>query len=367
MLVTDCLDRIKQIMDIKPLPEPEKGWKHQLTIPLPTDHVSFSYAGLTKALNEASLLPLKAENTWLWWVQAAEAKSTIASLIPRFWDVESGRILIGGVGCKEIFPKTLSDMVSFVFQDSSLLKCLFMTISVFPRPDATREEVYRRFMGPSAMTLSEASKGHRIPLQALPGSMFPAVREQRLNIARVMLKMPPILIFGRSNCFPDPDNETKIQTAFTNMSRGKTVLMIAHRLSTVTDTSRIFRDQGWSDGRKRKTQRSGCFKWSFIIRCGRHTKWLPHGKQVKINEQHNKTLQYKYALSENGAKDMVQAFAACTFSNPGLNDSSRPSLPVYCNCIYNRSAYFQQPDPFLRDRHPGMLRPDLPHLHLYPV
>ena len=167
-------------------------------------------------------------------------KSTIASLIPRFWDVESGRILIGGVNVRNIPKKTLSDMVSFVFQDSSLLKMSIYDNIRLSRPDATREEVLQALHEAQCDDIIGKLPKGIDTVAGAAGVYVSGGEKQRLNIARVMLKNAPILILDEATAFTDPDNETKIQTAFANMSRGKTVLMIAHRLSTVTDTSRIF-------------------------------------------------------------------------------------------------------------------------------
>lgn len=166
-------------------------------------------------------------------------KSTIASLIPRFWDVESGRILIGGIDVRNIPKETLSDMVSFVFQDSSLLKVVFDNVRL-SHPDATREEVLQALHEAQCDDIIEKLPNGIDTVVGAAGVYVSGGERQRLNIARVMLKNAPILILDEATAFADPDNETKVQAAFANMSRGKTVLMIAHRLSTVTDTSRIF-------------------------------------------------------------------------------------------------------------------------------
>ena len=239
MLVTDCLSRIQQIMDIKPLPEPEKA-ETPSDYSITFDHVSFSYAGADKkALNDISFTIESGEHVALVGPSGG-GKSTIASLIPRFWDVESGRILIGGVDVRNIPKETLSDMVSFVFQDSSLLKMSVFDNVRLSHPDATREEVLQALHEAQCDDIIEKLPNGIDTVVGAAGVYVSGGEKQRLNIARVMLKNAPILILDEATAFADPDNETKVQAAFANMSRGKTVLMIAHRLSTVTDTSRIF-------------------------------------------------------------------------------------------------------------------------------
>ena len=180
MLVTDCLSRIQQIMDIKPLPEPEKA------------------------------------------------------------ETPSDYSIIGGVDVRNIPKETLSDMVSFVFQDSSLLKMSVFDNVRLSHPDATREEVLQALHEAQCDDIIEKLPNGIDTVVGAAGIYVSGGEKQRLNIARVMLKNAPILILDEATAFADPDNETKVQAAFANMSRGKTVLMIAHRLSTVTNTSRIF-------------------------------------------------------------------------------------------------------------------------------
>ncbi len=239
MLVTDCLARIKQIMDIKPLPEPEKT-ETPADYSITFDHVSFSYSGADKkALNDISFSIRSGEHVALVG-PSGSGKSTIASLIPRFWDVESGHILIGGVDVRNIPQETLSDMVSFVFQDSSLLKMSVFDNIRLSRPGATKEEVLQALHEAQCDDIIAKLPNGIDTVVGAAGVYVSGGEKQRLNIARVMLKNAPILILDEATAFADPDNETKVQAAFANMSRGKTVLMIAHRLSTVTDTSRIF-------------------------------------------------------------------------------------------------------------------------------
>lgn len=216
---------------------------------------------LTKmALNDISFT-MKAGNMWLWLAQRRR-KIHHCSLIPRFWDVESGRILIGGVDVRNIPKETLSDMVSFVFQDSSLLKMSVFDNVRLSHPDATREEVLQALHEAQCDDIIEKLPNGIDTVVGAAGVYVSGGEKQRLNIARVMLKNAPILILDEATAFADPDNETKVQAAFANMSRGKTVLMIAHRLSTVTDTSGIFVIKDGQVEGKRKPQRSGCFKWS---------------------------------------------------------------------------------------------------------
>lgn len=167
-------------------------------------------------------------------------KSTIASLIPRFWDVDAGSVKIGGADVREIPPQILMDQVSFVFQDTRLFKASVLDNIRFNRPDATRDE---------AMAAAKAAQCEDI-LEKLPNGLDTVIgtkgiylsggEQQRIALARAILKDSPIIVLDEATAFADPENEYKIQLAFEKLTRGKTVLMIAHRLSTVQNADQIF-------------------------------------------------------------------------------------------------------------------------------
>ena len=147
----------------------------------------------------------------------------------RFWDVSAGSVKIGGINVKDIAKEELMDTVSFVFQDSKLLKTSILENVRMAKPDASREEILKALHDAQCVDTVVGAKG-----VYLSGG-----EQQRISIARVMLKNASILILDEATAFADPDNEAKVQAAFNVLAKGKTVLMIAHRLSTVTGADRI--------------------------------------------------------------------------------------------------------------------------------
>ena len=180
--------------------------------------------------------------------------TSVAGLISRFWDVAGGSTQIGGVNVKDIPKETLMDTVAYVFQDSRLLKASILENVRLAKPNASRQEVER--------VLHEAQCDDII--QKLPqgidtvigtkGVYLSGGEQQRIAIARVMLKNAPILILDEATAFADPENEALVQRAFERLSKGRTVIMIAHRLTTIKNADRIFDYiKGYGDG----TIRSG--------------------------------------------------------------------------------------------------------------
>ena len=167
-------------------------------------------------------------------------KTTLASLIARFFDTTEGEITIGGVNVKDIPTKQLMSMVSFVFQDSKLLKMSILDNVKMGKKDATREEVIEALKNAQCEDIIEKFPNGVDTVIGSKGTYVSGGEAQRLSIARAMLKDAPILILDEATAFADPDNETKVQQAFSQLSKGKTVIMIAHRLSSVVDADKTF-------------------------------------------------------------------------------------------------------------------------------
>ena len=167
-------------------------------------------------------------------------KTTLASLIARFWDVKSGAIKLGGVNVKNISGDELMDQVSYVFQDSRLLKMSILDNVRMGRPDATDEEVMQALKDAQCMDIIEKFPDGVHTMIGSKGIYVSGGESQRLAIARAFLKNAPILILDEATAFADPDNERLVQQAFEKLSKGKTVIMIAHRLSTVTAADQIY-------------------------------------------------------------------------------------------------------------------------------
>ena len=167
-------------------------------------------------------------------------KTTLASLIARFWDVKSGAVKIGGVDVKNIDSKELMNHVSYVFQDSKLLKTSILENVRMGRPDASEQEVLQALKEAQCMDILEKFPDGVNTVIGSKGIYVSGGEAQRLAIARAFLKNAPVLILDEATAFADPDNEVLVQKAFENLSRNKTVIMIAHRLSTITGADRIY-------------------------------------------------------------------------------------------------------------------------------
>lgn len=239
MIVADALARVDGIMDRRPLEE--SGREEQ-----PKDHsiiferVSFRYEDAAKdALHQINLKIGEGEHV-AFVGPSGGGKTTLASLIARFFDVTEGAVKIGGVNVRDIPSKELLEQVSFVFQDSKLLKMSIYDNVRMGKKDASREEVMEALKNAQCEDIIEKLPDGMDTIIGTKGTYVSGGEAQRLSIARAMLKNAPILILDEATAFADPDNETKVQEAFSRLSKGKTVVMIAHRLSSVTNADRIF-------------------------------------------------------------------------------------------------------------------------------
>ena len=238
MIVEDALKRIDGILEKKPLAEAaEKAAPKDMSITF--DHVSFRYEDAAKnALHNINLEIREGEHV-AFVGPSGGGKSTLASLIARFFDTTEGQIKIGGVNVRDIPSEQLMNMVSFVFQDSKLLKMSIYDNVRMGRKDATREEVMEALKNAQCEDLIGKLPDGIDTVIGAKGTYVSGGEAQRLSIARVMLKNAPVLILDEATAFADPNNEAKVQQAFSKLSEGKTVIMIAHRLSSVVDADRI--------------------------------------------------------------------------------------------------------------------------------
>jgi len=171
---------------------------------------------------------------------SGSGKTTLAELLVRFFDVTEGEIKIGGVNVKDIPSEELMRRVSFVFQDSRLLKKSIYENVALARPGATETEVLAALEKAQCMDIIEKLPAGIHTVIGEKGTYLSGGEQQRITIARAMLKDAPILILDEATAFADPDNEAKVQAAFKELSKDKTLIMIAHRLSTVVSADRIF-------------------------------------------------------------------------------------------------------------------------------
>lgn len=239
LMVRDAINRMDGILNMKPLPEPADGQTPKNTS-VELDKVVFSYAGADKNAVDGISLKIASGEHVAFVGPSGGGKTTLASLIARFWDVNSGAVKIGGVNVKDINSETLMNEVSYVFQDSRLLKMSILENIRMGRPDATDAEVMEALKNAQCMDIIEKFPDGVNTVIGSKGVYVSGGEAQRLSIARAFLKNAPILILDEATAFADPDNERQVQKAFEALSKDKTVIMIAHRLSTVTNADRIY-------------------------------------------------------------------------------------------------------------------------------
>ena len=237
MIVDDALQRIDSVRNLAPLPE-ARNPKSPRDASVELSHVRYSYDGEKDALRDVSLT-IPAGQTVAFVGPSGGGKTTLANLVSRFFDPQEGAVRIGGVDVRDISKEELMNTVSFVFQNSRLLKASILENVRMGRPGATRGEVLRALHSAQCDDILEKFPQGADTVIGTKGVYLSGGEQQRIAIARAMLKNAPILILDEATAFADPDNETKVQAAFTELSRGKTVLLIAHRLTTVTHADRI--------------------------------------------------------------------------------------------------------------------------------
>ena len=238
MIVDDALQRIDSVLNLQPLieaarPQAPQGSSVEL------EHVRFSYDGKKDALKDISL-SIPAGQTIAFVGPSGGGKTTLANIISRFFDPQSGVVKIGGVDVRDIPKEALMNTVSFVFQNSRLIKASILENVRMGKPYATRQEVMRALEKAQCTDIIEKLPNGIDTIIGTKGVYLSGGEQQRIAIARVMLKDSPIIILDEATAFADPDNEAKVQTAFSRLSRGKTVIMIAHRLSTVVHADQIY-------------------------------------------------------------------------------------------------------------------------------
>ena len=243
LIVADAISRIDSILEMEPLPETDHP-KHPKDNSVELSGVSFRYKDASvnftprNALENISLTIRPGEHV-AFVGPSGGGKTTLASIVARFWDVRDGSVKIGGINVKEIAKEELMDTVSFVFQDSKLLKTSILENVRMAKPGASRGEILKALHDAQCDDILEKLPQGVDTVVGAKGVYLSGGEQQRISIARVMLKNAPILILDEATAFADPDNEAKVQAAFSVLAKGKTVLMIAHRLSTVTGADRI--------------------------------------------------------------------------------------------------------------------------------
>lgn len=276
LIVADAISRIESILEKKPLPETvhaQEPENNSITF----ENVSFRYEDAGRdALHQINLAIKEGEHV-AFVGPSGGGKTTLASLVARFFDITEGRILIGNKDVKEISSRQLMDMVSFVFQDSKLLKTSILENIRMGKKEATREEVMQALKEAQCEDIIAKLPDGIDTVIGSSGTYVSGGEAQRLSIARAMLKNAPILILDEATAFADPDNEAKVQEAFSRLSKGKTVIMIAHRLSSIVDADRIC-----------------VLKDGSIAEEGTHETLLQkNGVYAHMWEEYNKSVQWK--------------------------------------------------------------------------
>lgn len=239
MVVNDALTRIHSILDLKPLPDASKT-ESPKDNSVEFKNVSFRYSGTKNdAIRNVSFKVHPGETVALVGPSGG-GKSTAAGLISRFWDVTGGEIKVGGVNVKHIKKSELMETVSYVFQDSRLLKASIFENVRLAKPNASRKEVESALHKAQCDDIIAKLPDGIDTVIGTKGVYLSGGEQQRIAIARVMLKNAPIIVLDEATAFADPENESLVQRAFEELSKDKTVIMIAHRLTTVRNADRIF-------------------------------------------------------------------------------------------------------------------------------
>ena len=238
MLASTALGRISEVMSapvLKITDNPQVPKDNSVEF----RDVSFTYAGAeVPALDHVSF-KVEPGQTVALVGPSGGGKTTAASLIPRFWDVSSGSVLVGGVDVREADPHVLMDQVAFVFQNNRLFKTSILENVRASRPEASREEVQAALTAAQCDDILEKLPDGMDTIIGTEGTYLSGGEQQRVALARAILKDAPIVVLDEATAFADPENEAMIQKAFAALTKGRTVIMIAHRLSTVVGADKI--------------------------------------------------------------------------------------------------------------------------------
>ena len=238
LVVADALARVDSVLDAEPVPENDHP-RHPKDASVSLKDMHFSYDGKTDVIKGVSL-KIQPGQMVAFVGPSGGGKSTLANLVCRFFDVQSGSVRVGEADVRDIPKEELMDTISFVFQNSRLLKGSILDNVRLGRPQATEAEVLAALKAAQCMDIVEKFPAGIHTVIGTKGVYLSGGEQQRIAIARAMLKNASILILDEATAFADPDNEAKVQAAFAQLAKGKTVLMIAHRLSTVANADCIY-------------------------------------------------------------------------------------------------------------------------------
>ena len=282
MEADEAVGRLDEILDEKPMEE-SKAAKHPANAAVSFDHVTFTYPGADRpALDDVSFSVRPGQVTALVGPSGG-GKTTAASLIPRFWDTDRGTVSIGGVNIREMNTEDLMRQVAFVFQDTRLFKESLLENIRAARPEASRHEVLSAAHAAQCDDILEKMPHGLDTVVGTKGIYLSGGEQQRIALARAILKDAPIVVLDEATAFADPENEHHIQKAFEVLTRNKTVLMIAHRLSTVQNADSIIVLSGGK-----------------IIEQGSHESLLSlHGVYTSMWKDYQRSAQWKVGKEES--------------------------------------------------------------------
>ena len=237
-MANEAVERLEQLTHIAPLPQhddPKRAEAYDIRF----NNVSFRYEGAEKDAVSHINLTIPEGKTVALVGASGSGKTTIARLIPRFWDVRHGSVTIGGVDVRDMRKEELMRNVSFVFQNTRLFKTSLIENLRYGNPDATTEQINRAIdLSQSREIIDRLPQGLDTVIGA-EGTYLSGGEQQRIVLVRAILKDAPIVVLDEATAFADPENEQLIRKALAHLTQGKTVLMIAHRLTTVQDADSI--------------------------------------------------------------------------------------------------------------------------------
>lgn len=239
MVAVDAVNRIEVLLKEKPLPKPQNP-KIPTSFDIAVENISFSYPNTDKkALNNVSLT-IKEGQTIALVGASGGGKTTLATMIARFWDANSGTVKIGGIDIRDISEEELMKNIAFVFQNSNLYKASILDNVREGKPNATIEEVNKALKVARCEDIIAKLPDGINTFYGTKGVYLSGGEAQRIALARAILKDAPIILLDEATAFTDPENEHLIQLAFNELTKGKTVVMVAHRLSTVQNADCIY-------------------------------------------------------------------------------------------------------------------------------